>query len=313
MTAEPAPLAWAQRCERLVSAPAFQRAVVVLILLAGVLVGLETYPTIVERAGPAINVLNAAVLILFSLELVIRISAYGRRPWRFFADFWNVFDFVIVVLCVLPIGAEHAAAARLVRLLRVLRLFTAVPRLRVIVAAMLHALPSIGYVGLLLGLLMYVYGVIGTTLFGANDPVHFGSLHASMLSLVRAVTLEDWTDLMYTQIYGSDVYGYTDTSQKLSPEQQAAWSPAAMPIVGAIYFVSFVLVGTIIVLNLFVGVVLSSLTDAQAAQAREILAQEHESDTIDARLARLESLAENLRDDVRGVRSAIEKGRTPPT
>ncbi|MEO0630638.1 MAG: ion transporter, partial [Planctomycetota bacterium] len=162
---------WARRAGTIAEAPLFRRVVVVLILLAGLLTGLETYPTVVRSIGGPLNILNGVILALFTIEIVIRIAAYGRRPWRFFLDFWNVFDFVIVVLCLLPIGAEHAAAARLIRLLRVLRLFTAVPRLKIILAAMAHALPSIGYVGILLALLLYVFGVIGTTLFAANDPV----------------------------------------------------------------------------------------------------------------------------------------------
>lgn len=310
--AEPDAPVWARRADALAQSPVFQRTVVLLIILAGLLTGLETYPAITERIGGMLSTLNGVVLGLFSLELIVRIAAYGRRPWRFFTDFWNIFDFVIVVLCLLPIGAEHAAAARLIRLLRVLRLFTAVPRLKIILAAMAHALPSIGYVGILLALLLYVYGVIGTTLFATNDPVHFGSLHASVLSLIRVVTLEDWTDLMYIQIYGSDVYGYTDASQKLSPAQEAAWTPKAMPIAGVLYFVSFVLVGTIIVLNLFVGIVLTSLTDAQAAQARALLAEQAGHDPIDSRLQRLESLAQDLHDDLQGLRDAVRDHR-PPT
>ncbi|MEL6795582.1 MAG: ion transporter [Planctomycetota bacterium] len=310
--AQPDTPARAQRAAALAAAPAFQRIVVVLIILAGLLTGLETYPRIVRSIGGGLATLNGVILVLFCIELIVRMAAYGTKPWRFFADFWNVFDFVIVVLCLLPVGAENAAAARLIRLLRVLRLFTAVPRLKVILAAMAHALPSIGYVGILLALLLYVYGVIGNTLFAANDPVHFGSLHTSMLSLIRVVTLEDWTDLMYIQIYGSDVYGYSDAAQQLSPEQAAAWTPKAMPIAGVLYFVSFVLVGTIIVLNLFVGIVLTSLTDAQAAQARTLLTDRSEHDPVDGRLDRLESLAQDLHADLQALREII-RDRQPPT
>lgn len=301
---------WAVRASGIASSSAFQRAVVVLIIVAGLLTGLETYPAVTHAIGQGLATLNKVVLAAFVIELLVRIAAYGKHPWRFFTDFWNIFDLTIVVLCLLPIGAEHAAAARLIRLLRVLRLFTAVPRLRIILAAMGHALPSIGYVGILLALLMYVYGVIGTTLFSANDPVHFGDLHTSMLSLVRVVTLEDWTDLMYIQIYGSDVYGYADASQKLTAQQLEAWTPVASPIAGVLYFVSFVLVGTIIVLNLFVGIVLTSLTDAQAAQVRDMLRREEASDGVEARLAKLEALAESMHQDVLGLRDAYRENQS---
>lgn len=221
------------------------------------------------------------------------------------------------MLCLLPVGAENAAAARLIRLLRVLRLFTAVPRLKIILAAMAHALPSIGYVGILLALLLYVYGVVGNTLFAANDPIHFGTLHTSMLSLIRVVTLEDWTDLMYIQIYGSDVYGYSNAAQQLSPEQSLAWTPRARPLAGVVYFVSFVLVGTIIVLNLFVGIVLTSLTEAQAEQAVDLLpaadSESDEADLFEARIDRLESLAQDLHADLQSLRDVIPNRTPPPT
>ena len=221
----PAATAWSDRCRRIAQDRAFQNAVMILIILASALAGLETYPAITERFGPAMFALDRIIIGLFTIEIVIRLAAHGRRPWRFFTDGWNVFDFTIVVVCLIPIGAEHAAAARLIRLLRVLRLFSGIPRLRLVVSAMVNAIPSIFYVGVLLFLLFYVYGILGTTLFARNDPVHFGDLHTSMLSLLRTVTLEDWTDLMYTQIYGSDVYGYEEAALKLTPEQREMWSP----------------------------------------------------------------------------------------
>ncbi len=294
--------AWARRCRAIAEARVFQRSIMWLIVFAALLTGLETYPSIAERYGPLLRALDAAVIAIFTVEIVIRLAAFGRRPWRFFLDGWNVFDFVIVALCLAPIGAQQAAAARVVRLLRVLRLFSGVPRLRLILTAMVRALPSIGYVALLLLAMFYVYGILGTTLFRTNDPVHFGDLHTSMLSLLRTVTLEDWTDLMYTQIYGSDVYGYHEASQKLSAAQRAIWSPRAMPVAGAAYFVSFVLLGTMIVLNLFVGVVLSSLNEAQAEQAREAVLRRGRPRDLDGQLELLETRLDELHRHVRELR-----------
>ena len=301
-TAEPA---WARRCRRVADAPAFQRSVLLVIVFAAVLTGLDTYPGLARRHDALLGALDAIVLGIFTVEIAIRLAAYGRRPWRFFTDAWNVFDFAIVALCLLPLGAEQAAVARLVRLLRVFRLFSGIGRLRLLVSAMAKAVPSIGYVAILLFLLFYVYAVLGTTLFRANDPVHFADLHTAMLSLLRTVTLEDWTDIMYIQMYGSDVYGYELAVTKLSEEQLADWSPRAMPLLGAAYFVSFILIGTMIVLNLFVGVVISSLTDAQAEQAREALRRERPAgEGLDAQLHDLEAKLDALQDDVRRVRAS---------
>jgi voltage-gated sodium channel len=102
-------------------------------------------------------------------------------------------------------------------------------------------------------------------MWGKNDPVHFGNLQISMVSLFRAVTLEDWTDLMYTQMFGCDNYGY-DSMQHLCTESTAA------PVMGSLFFVSFVLVGTMIILNLFIGVIMKGMDEAQSemnAQAEE--------------------------------------------
>jgi voltage-gated sodium channel len=299
---------WARVCRRIADSRLFQRVMLWIIVFAALLAGLETYPRILASHGEFLRALDNLVIALFTVEIIIRLAAYGRQPWRFFLDGWNVFDFLIVVLCLLPIGAEQAAAARLVRLLRVFRLFSGVPRLRLIVSAMVQAIPSIGYVALLLFLLFYVYGILGTTLFRTNDPVHFGDLHTTMLSLLRTVTLEDWTDLMYIQIYGSDVYGYERAALKLTAEQRELWTPRAMPVVGALYFVTFVLIGTMIVLNLFVGVVLSSLNDAQAAQARETILRRQSETDLDGQLELLETRLDELHRHVRQLR-----GGPPPT
>lgn len=304
--AEPARLpAWARPLHAIAEDRRFQSAMLGVILIASLLAGLDTYEALKDRFGPAMLAADRAILAVFTAEILIRLGAHGHRPWRFFRDAWNVFDLAIVVVCLLPVGAEHAVAARLVRLLRVFRLFSGVPRLRLLIGAMVRAVPSIGYVSLLLLLLFYVYAILGTSLFRANDPVHFGDMHTAMLSLLRTVTLEDWTDLMYTQIYGSDVYGYGEAAAKLTDAQRAIWTPRAMPIIGTAYFVSFVLVGTMIVLNLFVGVVLSSLSDAQAALARETLARARGRDDLDARLRSLEAGLGDMQSNVAALRTAL--------
>ena len=281
----------------------FRNAVLGAILFASLIVGLETYPALMARWGPVLKTLDQVLIWLFAVEIALRIGGEGRRPWRFFWDAWNVFDFVIVVICLLPLGGQFAAVLRLARVLRVMRLFSTLPRLQVIVNGLLHAIPSIGYVALLMFLLFYVYAVIGTGLFGANDPLHFGSLHASMLSLFRVVTLEDWTDLMYIQIFGSDHYRIEGLAGAgVDPV------PKAQPLVGAIYFVSFVLFGTMIVLNLLIGVVISAMSEAQARQARELLpAVDGEAVTLEARLEQLEQQADRMRELLQEVRAGLRR------
>jgi len=145
---------------------------------------------------------------------------------------------------------------RLLRLLRVLKLVKALPKLQMLVNALLRSIPSMGYVSLLLLLLFYIYAVAAVTFFGENDPVHFKDLQTAMLSLFRVVTLEDWTDIMYINMYGCANYGYDGIIEKCTNSN-------AYPIGAALFFVSFVLLGTMIVLNLFIGVIMTGMDEAK--------------------------------------------------
>ncbi|MFC1707343.1 ion transporter [Planctomycetota bacterium] len=240
-----------------------------IILLAGLLVGLETYPAAVGRFGETLHVLEQVVLWIFVVEALIKIGAEGRKPWRYFLDPWNVFDFTIVVVCFLPIDSQFAAVLRLARILRTLRLVTALPRLQVLVGALLKSIPSMGYVSILLFILFYIYAVLGTFTFKDNDPHLYGDLHTTGLTLFRVVTLEDWTDVMYTQMYGSDSYGYDDDLKAQYPERVSK----KMPLMSVGFHVSFVLFGTMVMLNLFIGVIITGMDEARA-EAEEILIRE---------------------------------------
>ena len=252
--------------KRIADSKFFQDFIVYAILFAGLLVGIQTYeissPTVRGWMG-TIDVLDQIILWIFVVEVVIKMVAEGNRPWRYFLDAWNVFDFVIVAVCFLPFDAEYAAVLRLLRLLRVLKLVRALPRLQVLVATLLKSIPSLMYVSILLLLLFYVYACAGVFIFSANDPVHFGALPIAMLTLFRVVTGEDWTDVMYIAMNGCDGYSY--------PEG-ACTAPEAMPVFGAVYFVSFMLLGAMIFLNLFIGVILSGMEEASEEVAADNLA-----------------------------------------
>lgn len=289
---DPAEPAWARAAARIARHALFRRAVLVLILGAGILVGVESYGEVVSRSPELFRAVDAAIVALFVVEILVRMAAYGRRPWRFFLDPWNVFDFVIVAVCLLPVDGRFAAVARLARVLRVLRLMSAIPQLQLIVNALFHAIPAISYVMLLVGLLFYVYAVIGTGLFGDNDPWHFGNLHVSLLTLFRVITLEDWTDVMYIQMVGSAAWdGYPGSTE----------NSVARPILATVYFVSFVLIGTMIVLNFFVGVVLNSLDESQKKQASRLLeqtARDEHADELVRELAVLARRSEELQERI---------------
>ena len=260
-------------CVKIVDSPYFKHTVTGVILFAGVLVGIETYPHLVQRYGPVLHALDALVLAIFTLEIVVKMAAHGNRPWLYFKDPWNVFDFVIVAACFLPLNGKYIVVLRLARLLRVLKLVRALPRLQLLVTALLKSIPSMGYISVFLFLLIYIYAVTATFIFGENDPVHFDTLPKSMLSLFRVVTLEDWTDIMYIQMYGCANYGYVGT-------QTAALctKSSAFPILSPLFFSSFVLIGTMVIMNLFIGVIMNGMEEA-----RNELEGQKEKDRLQAR------------------------------
>ncbi len=245
---------------QLVAAKPFHHFIVAVIVLAGIVAGLETSPGLMERHGALLLGLDKFILSVFVLEALLKMAAHGRQPWRYFADGWNVFDFLIIVICLLPVGGPFAAVLRLARALRLLRLVSALPKLQLLVGALLKSLSAMGYVSLLLGLLFYIYAVAGIHLFGAHDPNHFGSLPAAFLSLFRLVTLDNWSDLFNVQL--ANVAG----------------------IKVAIYFVTFIVFGTMIILNLFIGIIMNSMSEMHAEMAERDRSQ-HERETGSATLA----------------------------
>jgi voltage-gated sodium channel len=251
--------------KQLAAADAFNQFIIGVIIVAAALVGLQTSSEIMAGYGYYIDLADDIILWIFVIEIIIKIGSEGYQPQRYFQQAWNVFDFTIVLFCFLSVGSQFVAVLRLARVLRILRLISRLPRLQLLVAALFKSIPSMGYIIIFLVLLFYIYAVMGTFLFSKNDPIHFGTLALSMLSLFRTVTLESWTELLYIQMYGCDQVGYDNVfkSQCTNPEAQ--------PLIAAIYFVSFILIGSMIVINLFIGVVMNSIQETQAESELEIL------------------------------------------
>ena len=249
-------------CKQIVASRLFNRFITCVILFAGILVGIETYEEVSTRYAEIFQILNKLILTIFCLEVVVRILKEENQPWNYFKDGWNIFDFLIVVSVFLPFGGSSLAVLRLLRLLRVLRLLKALPKLQLLVNALLRSIPSMGYVTILLLLLFYIYAVAGVTFFGQNDPIHFGDLQIALLSLFRVVTLEDWTDIMYINMYGCSNYGYLDATHMCANSNGS-------PLGSALFFVSFVLFGTMIILNLFIGVIMTGMEEAKQSLSEE--------------------------------------------
>ena len=250
---------------RLTKSHKFEYFIVALILINAVLVGVETLPRVMQHYDHWIMLGFQITLIIFIVEAALKMFAQWPRPDRYFRDGWNVFDFAIIVLALVPATGGFAIVARMARLLRLLRLVSAVQELRLIVATLVRSIPSMLHIVVLMSLIVYVYAIIGYQLFHEHDPEHWRNLGISLLSLFRVVTLEDWTDIMYK-------------AMELHP---LTW----------MYFVSFVVLGTFVVINLFIAVVINNLDEAKQERLRDL----EQAPTADSLLSELRATQQSLR------------------
>jgi voltage-gated sodium channel len=259
---------------RVAESHGFQNFILGVILVTAIIVGLETSETLAERFGGLFEMADLVVQTVFVLEIVIRLVAHWPRLGRFFRDGWNVFDLTVVAASLLPQAGAFAMVARLARLLRVTRLVSVFPELRLIVSTMLRSIPSMGHILMMLGLLLYVYGVLGFYLFREHDPGRWGTLGAALLTLFQMLTLEGWVEVQ----------------EKVLAPLPLAW----------VYFASFVFVAVFVVVNLFIAVVLNNLASAKIElQAGEDRRSPHRAvlEAIEEVKARLEELERHLREE----------------
>ena len=227
----------------LVNSNWFEYFIIAVIIVNGIILGLETSSTISRLYGDWLYLGNDIALGVFIVEAALKMLALWPRPQRYFRDGWNVFDFSIIVFALVPATGQFAMIARLARLLRVVRLISAIRDLRLIVAALVRSIPSVGHVMMLMSIVAYIYAIMGHQLFHEHDPEHWGTLGRSLLTLFNITTLDNWTQIM-------------NAAMERHPW---AW----------IYFVSFVVVGTFVVINLFIAIIINSLDDTKRSQLQE--------------------------------------------
>ncbi|NKX44974.1 ion transporter [Roseicyclus persicicus] len=218
--------------------PSVRNTIIGVILFNAVILGLETSPTVMAAAGPLILALDKACLAIFVIEIALKLVAHGPR---FFRSGWNLFDFAIVGIALVP-GGQGLSVLRALRILRVLRIVSAVPSLRRVVEGLLTALPGMGSVFLLMSIIFYIGAVMATKLFAASFPDWFGSIGASLYTLFQIMTLESWSMGIVRPVL--EVYPY-------------AWA----------FFVPFIMVTTFAVVNLIVGLVVNSMQDAHSEES----------------------------------------------
>jgi len=294
--------------KKITESKSFQRFIIGVIIFAGVLVGAETYKSFAAEHHSLLHILDKIVLWIFVIEIVLKMISEGNKPWNYFKDGWNVFDFLIVAVCFIPtngIDTSFIAVLRLARILRVFKLVTALPKLQIIIGALLKSIPSMGYVFLLLALHFYIFGCMATFFYGENDPFHFGNLQTSMLSLFRAVTMEGWSELMYINMYGSDLYYSPEIMQHLA-ENGITPVPSASPLGAAIYFVSFILTGGMIVINLFIGVIMSGMDEMKAEAELEVNAKKTKNTPLHEEILVLQKQLQEMSNNLLTLSKKVE-------
>ena len=251
------------RLARLVDSDRFAAGIAAVIVLNAVVLGLETYPTVVATWGDALVFLNEACFAVFVVELVLRFASYGRHPGDFFRSGWNVFDLVIIGAVFIPGVREQAQLLRLLRLARIVRLVRFLPDARILLLTVVKSIPSLFSMVVLTILLLFVYGMVGWSLFGAALPESWGTIGRSMLTLFILLTLENFPT-------------YLEEAEQISPY-------------AVVFFVSYVLLAAFVVFNLLIGIVIGSME-----RAREHDAAEPEPDSDEAVLARLRTVQDEL-------------------
>lgn len=227
---------------RLLSNKLFEAFVIGVIIFSALLIGVKTYE-IDARLQTLLTILDLAVTVIFLLEIVVRMIAEERFT-DFFKKGWNIFDFVIVTTSLIPIDdTEMVLLARLLRIFRVLRLISVIPELRILLNALIISIPRMGYVALLMFIIFYIYAAFGSFLFAAINPVLWGNIAISLLTLFRVATFEDWTDVMYETL---EVYPFS-------------W----------IFYISFIFLTAFVFLNMMIGVVLEVMQTEQDKYNRD--------------------------------------------
>ena len=254
----------------------FEMFVITVIVISALKVGIGTYP-LGPNITAGLKILDYAVTIFFLVEILIRMAAEHNLK-RFFSKGWNIFDFVIVTASLIPIDeSEMALLGRLLRIFRVLRLVSMIPELQVLLAALLQAIPRMGYVTLLMFIIFYIYGAAGSIFFAEINPTLWGNISIAMLTLFRVATFEDWTDVMYETM---EVY-------------PLSW----------LFYLTFIFLVAFIFLNMMIGIVIQTLQSEHEKieknpeiKAPEMIASENPitAPSIDARLARIEAHLESL-------------------
>ena len=270
---------WRARLRAVTEHPRAHLAITVLILVNAAVLGLETSPTVMAAAGTWLRAIDQAILAVFVVEIAARLLVYRAAFWR---DPWNLFDFTVVAIALVP-ATGALSVLRALRVLRVLRLLTVVPSMRRVVGALLAAIPGLASIAGVLLLVFYVFAVIATKLFGPDFPDWFGHLGRSFYTLFQIMTLESWS---------------MGISRPVMEKLPYAW----------LFFIPFILTATFTMLNLFIAVIVNAMQTFGEAEHREtVKVVEEVRDHVEADL---HAEMRVLRGEIAELKALLQ--RSPP-
>lgn len=264
-----------ERLRTVVESSRTQNFITAVILLNAITLGLETSDAMMARFGALLKVIDRLALAIFVLELAVKMLVYGRR---FFASGWNVFDFLIIAISLMP-ATGNLSVLRAFRVLRVLRMFSVVPKLRAVVQALLEAVPSMLSIIVVLMLVYYVTAVLANQLFGEKFDAWFGTIGRSMYSLFEIMTFDNWSSGIVRPVM--EAYPW-------------AW----------IFFLPFIIVTSFAVLNLFIAIIVNAMQAQHEAENQQ--AKSAAEDQLALQLQGLAQQVAALREEIAILRNRRE-------
>ena len=275
------------RLARLVDSDPFNLVIAGVIIFNAIVLGLETFPAVMESYGSTLSLLNNVCYGIFVVELILRFASYGRRPQDFFRNGWNIFDLIIIGGVWIPGVRENVTLLRLLRLARIARLLRFLPDARILLSTVVRSLPPLGSIVVLTVLILFLYGMVGWAMFGEELPNSWGTITRAMLTLFILLTLENFPT-------------YLEEALTVTP-----WA--------TVFFVSYVLVAAFVIFNLLIGIIISSMESAREREAlREAMDKTGpEADAL-GRIREIKEALETLETDLHLMQQRNEASREGP-
>lgn len=254
---------------KLIDSNKFQKFILFIIFCNAITIGLNTSAYLQRTIGSYLDFLEEVFLVIYVIEILFKIFVFRLD---FFKRGWNLFDFFIVAISLISDNG-FISVFRMLRVIRVMRLISSIPKMRLISQALIKSLFPMFSVGMLLVIVIYIYAIIATNLYGEQFPQFFGTLGESFYTLFQVMTGESWSMSIARPIMEYDPY---------------AW----------VVFVSFLLISSYMILNIAIGIIVDCISEIREDNNREL--NDRETDELTNKIHSLES-------EIKSLKNAIEQ------